>query len=215
MHASEDAAELFGTETMAELCARQGRLEEARVIYRRLVARGADDERLARWSARLDALEAGAFAPALAWPVRVAAVPAPHQTAPAPSRPAPASVAPTPTPAAPVMRAAHALPLVVREPVRAGQIVYAEANDLIVLATVNPGAELLADGNIHVYGTLRGRAVAGVRGARHARIFCQRLEAELVGIDAAHLAADDLPPERLGKPAQIALDGNRCVVAPL
>jgi septum site-determining protein MinC len=195
MHASDGAGELFGTETMAELCARQGRLEEARAIYRRLCARADGDERHARWSARLEALEAQAFAP-----------------------PAPAAVAPAAPPSAataPVARAAHRLPLVVRAPVRAGQIVYAEENDLIVLAPVNPGAQLMADGNIHVYGTLRGRAVAGVRGAREARIFCQRLEAELVGIDAAFLAADDLPAERLGKPAQIALDGSCCVVTPL
>jgi septum site-determining protein MinC len=196
MHASEGAGELFGTETMAELCARQGRLEKARAIYRQLCARGPADERHARWSARLEALEAQAFAPA-----------------PAPSAVAPA--APRISPAAPAAGAAHRLPLLVRAPVRAGQIVYAEENDLIVLAPVNPGAQLMADGNIHVYGTLRGRAVAGVRGAREARIFCQRLEAELVGIDAAFLAADDLPAERIGKPVQIALDGSRCVVTPL
>jgi septum site-determining protein MinC len=195
MHASDDSGELFGTETMAELCARQGRLEEARAIYRRLVARGPVDERHGRWAARLEALEAQSFAPAAAQVAR---------TAPAAQRAQP-----------PVARAAHALPLVVREPVRSGQIVYAEGNDLIVLGPVNPGAQLMADGNIHVYGTLRGRAVAGVRGARGARIFCQRLEAELVGIDAAYLAAEDLPADRLGKPAQIALDGTRCVVAPL
>jgi septum site-determining protein MinC len=194
MHASDGAGELFGTETMAELFARQGRLEEARAIYRQLCARGADDERHARWSARLAALAAQAFAPA-----------------PAAAPPA----APRRAPAASVALAAHRLALVVRAPVRAGQIVYAEENDLIVLAPVNPGAQLMADGNIHVYGTLRGRAVAGVRGAREARIFCQRLEAELVGIDAAFLAADDLPAEHVGKPAQIALDGSRCVVTPL
>jgi septum site-determining protein MinC len=103
----------------------------------------------------------------------------------------------------------------VRQPVRAGQIVYAEANDLIVLAPVNPGAQLLADGNIHVYAPLRGRAVAGVRGAREARIFCQRLEAELVGIDAAYVTAEDIAPELVGKPAQVSLEDGRCVIRPL
>jgi septum site-determining protein MinC len=185
----EDTGELFGTETMAELCARQGRLAEAVAIYRRLCAR-ADDERHARWSARLSALEAQVATPPVATP--------------APAAPAPVVASP-----------AHALPLVVRAPVRSGQIVYAQANDLIVLAPVNPGAQLMADGNIHVYGTLRGRAVAGVRGARDARIFCQRLDAELVGIDAAYLTADDIAAEQRGKPAQIALAGGRCVVAPL
>jgi septum site-determining protein MinC len=194
MHAVDDAGELFGTETMAELCARQGRLADAVAIYRRLCARGAGDERHGRWSVRLAALEAQSEAGAGAPPV----------VAPDPPRAAP------PRPAA-----AHALPLVVRTPVRAGQIVYAQANDLIVLAAVNPGAQLMADGNIHVYGALRGRAVAGVRGAREARIFCQRLEAELVGIDAAYLTAEDIAPERRGKPAQIVLDGGRCAVTAL
>ena len=195
MVALDDAGELFSTETMAELCARQGRLAEALAIFRRLCARDAADERHARWSERIAALEAQLEAP-------VAAPSAPLPMAAA----APAPVIPTTT---------HALPLVVRAPVRAGQIVYAQANDLIVLAPVNPGAQLMADGNIHVYGPLRGRAVAGVRGAREARIFCQRLEAELVGIDAATLTADDLSGAQRGKPAQIAHDGDRCVVTPL
>jgi septum site-determining protein MinC len=73
----------------------------------------------------------------------------------------------------------------------------------------------MADGHIHVYGPLRGRAVAGVRGAKDARVFCQRLEAELVGVDAAYLTADDLPAALVGKPAQILLEGDRCVVKPL
>jgi septum site-determining protein MinC len=200
MLALDDAGELYGTETMAELCARQGRLAEALAIFRRLCARGGADERHARWSVRLAALEA-----------QVAAAP------PATPAPAPAAARPAPMAARPSIESprAHALPLVVRAPVRAGQIVYAQANDLIVLAPVNPGAQLMADGNIHVYGTLRGRAVAGVRGARDARIFCQRLEAELVGIDAAYLTADDIACERRGKPAQVALDGARCVVTAL
>ena len=194
MPAGDDAQELFGTETMAELCVRQGRLADALAIYRRLCARGADDERHARWSARLALLE--------------------QQPGGGPSAPERGAEAAPPGPAPPVV-SSHKLPLVVREPVRSGQIVYAEANDLIVLAPVNPGAELLADGNIHVYGPLRGRAVAGVRGAREARIFCQRLEAELVGIDVAYLTAEDLAPQRFGKPAQIMLAAGRCVVAPL
>ena len=205
MHAEDGAGDLFGTETMAELCARQGRLADALAIYRGLCARGAGDERHARWSERLAALEAQEVA-ATAAPV--VAVSAPPRAVSGPPRPSPASTSPLVAPA-------HALPLVVRTPVRAGQIVYAQANDLIVLAAVNPGAQLMADGNIHVYGPLRGRAVAGVRGAREARIFCQRLEAELVGIDAAYLTAEDIAPERRGKPAQIIFDDGRCAVAPL
>jgi septum site-determining protein MinC len=109
----------------------------------------------------------------------------------------------------------HRLPIVIREPVRSGQTVYAEKNDLIVLAPVNPGAQLIADGNIHVYSRLRGRAVAGAHGATEARIYCQKLEAELIGIDAAYLAADDIPLERMGLPAQIFLQSGRCVIASL
>jgi septum site-determining protein MinC len=188
--------DLFATETMAELCARQGRVAEAVAIYRRLLAGPAEDERRARWAERLQGLERG---PA----------PAPDRAAPPP--PAPATAAPT----APAPAAELRLPLVVREPVRSGQVVYAAGADLIVLAPVNPGAQLLADGNIHVYSTLRGRAVAGAHGCLAARIFCQRLHAELVGIDAAYVAFDDIPPERLGKPGQVFIEAGRCVVAPL
>ena len=106
-------------------------------------------------------------------------------------------------------------PLLIEQPVRSGQIVYAQGRDLLVLAPVNPGAQLMADGHIHVYGPLRGRAVAGVRGWPQAQVFCQRLEAELVGVDAAYLAADDLPVDLLGKPARIWLDQGVCRVGRL
>jgi septum site-determining protein MinC len=70
----------------------------------------------------------------------------------------------------------------ITQPVRSGQQIYAPHSDLIILASVSPGAELMADGNIHVYGTLRGRALAGVMGDANARIFCQKLDAELISI---------------------------------
>jgi septum site-determining protein MinC len=105
--------------------------------------------------------------------------------------------------------------LVVREQVRSGQVVYAQGRDLVVLAPVNAGAQLMADGHIHVYAALRGRAVAGVRGARDAHVFCQRLDAELVGVDVAYVLADDLPGELRGRPAQVWLEGDRCRVTPL
>jgi septum site-determining protein MinC len=195
--------ELFGTETMAELCARQGRLDDALTIYRRLCAGAADEERHARWSARLRALEGES-------PGVAGAHDRPGGTAGARVGGARRASA-----ALELLAAAHTLPLVVLEPVRSGQIVYAQGNDLIVLAPVNQGAQLMADGNIHVYAPLRGRAVAGVRGARDARIFCQRLEAELVGIDTAYVTAEKLPAERFGKPAQISFDADGCLVAPL
>lgn len=190
------AEELFGTETMAELSVRQGRVGDALAIYRRLVVR-TDDARQPRWAARLAELEARS----------------------APAELSSGSVAPpsrerkNESPAAPAEPARTTL--VIRDLVRSGQVVYAQHTDLIVLAGVNAGAQLMADGHIHVYGPLRGRAVAGVRGAKDARVFCQRLEAELVGVDAAYVLADDLPAALVGKPAQVLLEGDRCVVKPL
>jgi septum site-determining protein MinC len=126
----------------------------------------------------------------------------------------------TPTPGARSPRAGgapagHAGPLVVTLPVRSGQVVYAQNNDLVVLAPVNPGAQVIADGHIHIYAPLRGRAVAGAQGLLGARIFCQRLEAELVAISGAYLTADDIPEAWRGRPAQIHLEGGECRIAPL
>lgn len=80
----------------------------------------------------------------------------------------------------------------VTHPVRSGMQVYAKECDLIVTAAVSPGAELFSDGNIHVYGVLRGRALAGVQGDRQARIFCRSLEAELVSIAGYYLTKEDM-----------------------
>jgi len=104
---------------------------------------------------------------------------------------------------------------VVSQPVRSGQVVYAQNADLVVLAPVNPGAQVIADGHVHIYAPLRGRAVAGMQGLLGARIFCQRLEAELVAISGAYVMAEDIPRDRLGKPAQIYLEGGECRIAPL
>ena len=109
----------------------------------------------------------------------------------------------------------HSGPVVVTLPVRSGQVIYAQNADLVVLAPVNPGAQVIADGHIHIYAPLRGRAVAGVQGLLGARIFCQRLEAELVAISGAYLTADDIPEARRGRPAQIHLEGGECRIAPL
>ena len=94
-------------------------------------------------------------------------------------------------------------------------MIYAQRSDLVVLAPVNPGAEVIADGHVHIYSTLRGRAVAGAQGYTEARIFCQRLEAELVAVAGAYVMADDIPPERRGHSAQIFLDGGECRIAAL
>jgi septum site-determining protein MinC len=105
--------------------------------------------------------------------------------------------------------------LTLSQPLRAGQIVYAEGCDAVALAAVNTGGELIADGNIHVYAPLRGRALAGARGNDQARIFCQRLEAELVSIAGVYLSADELPSDKLGKAVQILLRDNQLVISEL
>jgi septum site-determining protein MinC len=95
---------------------------------------------------------------------------------------------------------------IISRPVRSGQQIYAEGGDLIILSQVSEGAEVLADGNIHVYGSLRGRALAGVKGDIQARVFCTSLEAELVSI-AGHFMLSDSLREKVWKvAAQVYLD---------
>lgn len=220
------ADDLFATETMAELCARQGRLVDAAGIYRRLLSGAVDANKRTRWESRLEELQR---APLIAAAGRTTT---PTLTGGLEARPRAAAAgvlgarvaeprgkdAPAAGPSAdsgPALR----LPLLVTQPVRSGQVVYAVKTDLIVVGPVNPGAQLMADGNIHVYGPLRGRAVAGATGCRQARIFCRHLEAELVGIDTVYLAREDLPTARIGRPAQVRFEsdaaGERCVVADL
>ncbi len=105
--------------------------------------------------------------------------------------------------------------LVVTQPVRSGQQIYAPGGDLIVLAPVSAGAELLADGHIHVYGPLRGRALAGVRGLVSARIFCQSLEAELVSIAGHYKISEDLQGPHWKKGTHLALNGERLTLTSL
>lgn len=104
---------------------------------------------------------------------------------------------------------------VVNRPVRSGQQVYAEGSDLVVTASVSEGAELLADGNIHVYGTLRGRALAGVKGNTGARVFCQSLDAELISIAGQFIMHDTVKGECWKKPAQIYLEEETLRIEPL
>jgi len=105
---------------------------------------------------------------------------------------------------------------IIQQAVRSGQRVMARNSDLIVLAAVNAGAEIIAEGNIHVYAPLRGRALAGVSGDTHARIFCHQFEAELVAIAGNYRVFDDGPPKELrGKAVQVFLDGEQLIVAPL
>lgn len=106
-------------------------------------------------------------------------------------------------------------PMLVNRPVRSGQQVYARDTDLIVLGQIGPGAEIIADNNIHVYGPLRGRALCGVSGNTDARIFCQSLEAELVSVAGNYRVLEEIPGELRGKPAQIRLDKDRLAIEPL
>jgi septum site-determining protein MinC len=106
--------------------------------------------------------------------------------------------------------------LVIDRPLRSGQQVYAKGRDLVVLSMVNPGAEVIADGHIHVYAPLRGKAIAGARGDAQARILTLCLEPELVSIAGVYRTSEiPLPPELHGKPAQVRLEADKLVMAPL
>ena len=125
--------------------------------------------------------------------------------------PAPAP-APVPAPAA----AAPSQAMIVDTPVRAGQRIYARGTDLIVTAVVNNGAELIADGSIHVYAPLHGRALAGASGNAGARIFALQLEPELVSIAGVYRTFDEgFPAEVARQPAQIRLVGDRIDISSL
>lgn len=120
----------------------------------------------------------------------------------------------TPAPAA----AAEPRPtasLLLDQPVRSGQSVTFPEGDVTVIGSVASGAEIIAGGSIHVYGTLRGRAIAGSTGNERARIFCHKLEAELLAIDGLYKTADDMEPKLRGKAVQAWLDGDVMVLAPL
>jgi septum site-determining protein MinC len=100
--------------------------------------------------------------------------------------------------------------MVIDTPVRAGQRVYARGADLVIMAVVNPGAEVIADGSIHVYAPLRGRALAGASGNSEARIFSLSMEAELVSIAGVYRTFDEGWSTTLSsKPAQIRLNNDR------
>jgi len=137
-------------------------------------------------------------------PQRVEASPEPAQPVPGPA------VAPAPEPGA----------LVIDRPLRSGQQVYARGRDLVVMAMVNPGAEVIADGHIHVYAPLRGKAIAGARGNGDARIFALSMSPELISIAGIYRTSEvALPPEVAGKAAQVRLvagpDGDKLVIDPL
>ena len=111
-------------------------------------------------------------------------------------------------------------PMVIDKPLRSGQQVYATGRDLIVLAMVNAGAEVIADGHIHIYAALRGKAIAGARGNTQARIFAQVMEPELISIAGIYRTSENpLPKEVSGKSAQVSLlsgpDGDKLLISPI
>ncbi|MGN8108586.1 septum site-determining protein MinC [Paraburkholderia sp. 22098] len=136
--------------------------------------------------------------------------------APANQTAATASVEPAPAPAAePVRLATSSQTMVVEKPLRSGQRIYAKG-DLVVLGLVSYGAEVIAEGNIHIYAPLRGRALAGVQGNHDARIFCTCLEPELISIAGIYRTTENpLPADVLGKPVQIWLEDEKLMIEPL
>jgi septum site-determining protein MinC len=168
---------------------------------------------LAHGTAAIDALARELDLPVLtqfraqqSYGAAVAAVKAASQPQPAAAVPPP----PPPTPApAPATEEIVAIPaLMHHRPVRSGQRIYARHRDLVVTSAVGAGAEVMADGCVHIYGTLRGRAMAGVRGEVSARVFCHDFHAELVSVAGVFRVFETIPPDLAGKPVQAWLDGD-------
>ncbi len=132
---------------------------------------------------------------------------------PAVQAPAPAEPVSAPTPAPPSRDTRATLHQ--DTPVRSGQQVYARGGDLVLTRMVANGAEVIADGSIHIYGALRGRALAGAQGDEGARIYCQEFHAELVSIAGHYRVFEDLPAELRGNPVQAWLEGEKLLLARL
>lgn len=119
--------------------------------------------------------------------------------------------------AQPIQAAPRALDtstLLITAPIRSGQQIYSPG-DLVIVASVSPGAELLAEGNIHVYGSLRGRALAGINGNSNARIFCHKLEAELISIAGHYRVFEDTSPQDHRGIKQVYLEDGQLLIRPL
>ncbi len=140
-----------------------------------------------------------------------APAPAPEAAQPAPAPEPAAAAAPAPAPAPAPIPA-----MIIDTPVRAGQRIYARGSDLIITAVVNNGAEIIADGSIHVYAPLNGRALAGASGNPEARIFALSMQPELVSIAGVYRTFDDgFPNDLTRQPAQIRLVGDRLAISSL
>jgi septum site-determining protein MinC len=167
-----------------------------------LIAVGVQNANATQIRAAMNA-DLAAFAPANAGRRTEAAAPA---AAPEPARPAPA---PQPI----LAPGALARTKVITQPVRSGTQVYARGGDLIVLNSVSPGAEVIADGHVHIYGALRGRAIAGANGDTDARIFVERLEAELLCVAGHYLVSEAIEPAYIGRSVQVALVDDRLTIS--
>ena len=191
-------------------------LEEARALVDGLRDAGVLPVALAYGTKEIEALSQQLGLPLLA-KFRAQYEPATTQAtapaAPAAAEPAPAAKA---APAsAPAKQAAAGPGLMQTTPVRSGQQVYAENRDLTVLSAVGAGAEAIADGSIHIYGALRGRALAGAQGNEEARIFCREFHAELVAVAGHYKVLEDIPAELRGKPVQVWLEKGQLKLAAL
>ena len=105
--------------------------------------------------------------------------------------------------------------MVLNRPVRSGQQVYSPDGDIVVLSQTGAGSEVLADGSVHVYGTIAGRVLAGVNGDHTARIFCQGLDAELIAIAGNYQLLDEIDTPLKGQPAMVFLDGDKLMIEPM
>jgi septum site-determining protein MinC len=202
-----DLGHLDALPTLDELRAVIASVREAGLIAVG-IARGDEDiEALAQ------ALDLPLFA-RLKLPVDVAAAKIEAISPPATPQPE-AKAAPAPVAAPPVMTAAARAGMHHTQPVRSGQQVYARGRDLTLTAMVGNGAEVIADGSIHIYGTLRGRALAGAQGDTAARIYCQNFQAELISIAGQYRVFEDMPAELRGKPVQAWLEDDKLKLAVL
>ena len=129
-------------------------------------------------------------------------------------RPASRTESPEPKPA-PAAEAGATIGMIHDKPVRSGQQIYARGRDLILTKLVGNGAEVIADGSIHIYGALRGRALAGAQGDVSARIYCREFHAELVSIAGQYRVFEDIPADLRGQPVQAWLEGDKLLMKKL
>ncbi len=192
-------------------------LEQARALVEGLHEAGVFPVALAYGTKDVDALSQALGLPLLAKfraqyeSVAGGSVPSASPADVAPANPSTATVATTPMPAP----SKSGPGLMHSSPVRSGQQVYADNRDLTVISSVGAGAEVIADGSIHIYGPLRGRALAGAQGDESARIFCREFHAELVAVAGHYKVLEDIPEELRGKPVQVWLDQGQLKLAAL